>query len=327
MKTSLSLILSPWFFLVFLVVSPAPVSAEGIYESEWFQMDLDSYEILTHNLGGDPGTYLVFMYGKNFYGRHQVNYGIVNKTFALPPFSRWYGVEWLELNENTITLYRCEHDDIDQVGEDKWWEFIKVIIIRADCIDAGRPCGPGDTGFWGRDRSLRATIPVLDFYDSGWFVTHPGDCLLKTHELGGDPGDYLVFVYGKNPFGIHQARYGMAEASGSWIGLKWVELNASTIRICRAPDDDISGQFGTWDSTRVRIIKTDVDQIDPHYDSGWFSIGAGEEVDLEHGLQGDPSTHLVFLSGNNSYGIHHSNYGTLEARFHLTSHWFGGEWY
>lgn len=344
MKAQVTAILFPCLLMILCLVYPAyPLSGPGtsaerevmdaipqepglgsdnrelIYESDWFEMDLDSYRVLTHGLGGDPGEYLVFMYGKNFYGRHQCNYGIVEKD------QRWFGVEWLELNPNAITLYRCEHDA--QAGEAKWWEFIKVIIIRADCLGADRPCSENAISVWNRDGTRRTSIPVLDFYDSEWFAIHPEECLLKTHDLGGDPGEYLVFVYGRNGYGIHQARYGMAEASGSWIGLKWVELNSSTMRICRAPDDDISGQFGPWDEARIRIIKTDVEQIDPHYDSGWFGIDADEDVDLYHNLGGDPGRYLVFLYGKNAYGIHHSHYGTLEARISVLSRWFGGEWY
>lgn len=94
-------------------------------------------------------------------------------------------------------------------------------------------------------------------YDSDWFAIGAGVDKLKTHNLGGDPGKYIVFLYGKNDDGIHQANYGTAEQATLWVGCMWYKLTSTTITVRRAANDGgvIIPDEKRWNEARVRILK------------------------------------------------------------------------
>lgn len=86
----------------------------------------NGYVTLNHNLGGNPEHYLVFVTGKNDHGRTHMHFGLAEQRDGLG--SAWYGVEWLELNSSTITLYKSENDE--SLPNRKQWIRARVIIIR-----------------------------------------------------------------------------------------------------------------------------------------------------------------------------------------------------
>jgi len=91
-------------------------------------------------------------------------------------------------------------------------------------------------------------------FDSGWMIINPGETLHLAHNLGGDPFEYIVIVYGKNDFGMHQANYGTNAAMAGSMGLMWSGLNGNTIKLMRGALDE-TGTDTDWDEVRVRIIK------------------------------------------------------------------------
>lgn len=98
---------------------------------------------------------------------------------------------------------------------------------------------------------------VIDFdYDSGWFSISPDENVRLTHNLGGDPGLYLVVMYGRNSYGIHQVNFGTAEELTLWFGCEWFQLNDTTITVRRARNDACPSLpiSKRWDEVRVRIL-------------------------------------------------------------------------
>jgi len=110
--------------------------------------------------------------------------------------------------------------------------------------------------------TLKVSAPIkFEFdYESPWFSITPGECEPKTHDLGGDPSKYIVYLYGKSSDGgIHQVNYGMDCARYAGVircyGCWWKGLTSSEITVCRAADDDDVGSSGDWYRAKVRILK------------------------------------------------------------------------
>jgi hypothetical protein len=82
------------------------------------------------------------------------------------------------------------------------------------------------------------SFPTPD-YDSGWQAINPAQSLILTHNLGGNPDNYFVYLTFKAADGdIHQMLYGgMYDEADRHRGAHWSDLNASSIRIYRLPDD------------------------------------------------------------------------------------------
>jgi hypothetical protein len=93
------------------------------YESAWTGIDTDDYEDFTHNLGGDPSKYIVFLYGKSTSGYiHQKNYG-TNYIVG-----GWRGCEWGRLTSTSIRVWRGNNDD--SMANDADWKYVKVRILK-----------------------------------------------------------------------------------------------------------------------------------------------------------------------------------------------------
>jgi len=296
---------------------PSYIPLVDFYVSGLTTITAGTSHTFTHDLGGDPGTYLVYLYGHNDHGYHQANYG-TNPFYVFPSY-RWMGVEWQQLNDKTITVVRAPDDDINAVGEVVRWDQVSVVILRL---------GPSPRG-----------ISYAGYYTPPSSISlDPGDKVTLYHGLGGDPRYYLVYVYGCAGQEYHQANYGTNPAlllpSEKWIGLEWKELNDTTITLHRAPDDTLTYTAAEklWDRVNVLIIKWNPFSSSPPYvplrdyvaDDVSLPI-SDPEVTYGHGLGGDPGTYLVHIYGKYNDSYHQANYGTNPFDFPWWK-WMGFEW-
>jgi len=77
-------------------------------------------------------------------------------------------------------------------------------------------------------------------FDSGWVDVAPGAAVTITHNLGGDPEDYVVDMTFRDNIlgsGIHQITYGGDVRPDSEKGVWWEALTATSIKAIRAVDD------------------------------------------------------------------------------------------
>ncbi len=102
------------------------IKFEFDYEPDWFSISAGGEVTLTHNLGGEPSKYIVFLYGRNSYGIHQMNYGTV--SFGLT--DKWAGCAWYKLTSSTITIRRAADDDDSLIPTSKRWNEVKVRILK-----------------------------------------------------------------------------------------------------------------------------------------------------------------------------------------------------
>ena len=96
------------------------------------------------------------------------------------------------------------------------------------------------------------TTRIVWDYDSGWVNIEPGENRTLTHNLGGDPGKYFVYVIGQDldKWGILQTFYGGNNtADNKMKGLEWYLLNSANINVLRFEDDDF------YDEMRIFILK------------------------------------------------------------------------
>ncbi|MEW6741707.1 MAG: hypothetical protein AB1486_03020 [Planctomycetota bacterium] len=86
-------------------------------------------------------------------------------------------------------------------------------------------------------------------YDSGW-QPWPGKDMVFNHDLGGDPGEYLVYLSGRyhQDSPTHQARYG----GNQWGGAFWYECTPESLIVTYWYDTNVPLQ---WNLIRVRILK------------------------------------------------------------------------
>lgn len=143
-------------------------------------------------------------------------------------------------------------------------------------------------------------------YDSGWTDIGAGADKIFTHNLGGNPDDYLVDLQAYNPIGgVHEYYLG-SDSSYSFghkdtLGYYWYNLNAASISVKRYNEDFSAVQV------RVRIwVVPDAD-----YDSGWKPIETTKELSLDHNLKGNPDDYVVDIQFNNlgGLGINNCKYG------------------
>jgi hypothetical protein len=180
--------------------------------------------------------------------------GIHHRAFGGMEFGEQYwGLAWQNLTANTIQLERMANDI-----------FADQALVR----------------IWVPDPA--------PLYDSGWFDIAAGGVMTLTHDLGGDIDDYSVAMRFRHAcpegYGVHlRSAGGMEHMGGMWLGAAWNSLTSETIRVVRFAHD--------WyvDEVRIQIY----DPNPPAYDSGWQSVGAGQEVTLEHDLGGNPMTYIV----------------------------------
>ncbi len=85
-------------------------------------------------------------------------------------------------------------------------------------------------------------------YDSGWQAVPPGTSITLTHNIGGNPDDYVVDIqfHDDDEYGRLQGG-GMDRSGQQFFGATWTNLTASSLEVRRGPDST------TADKVRVRI--------------------------------------------------------------------------
>lgn len=294
---------------------PAFIPVQEHYDSG-LQSIAPGTHLITHNLGGDPSRYLVFVYGYNSYGYHQANYGTA--PFNGNDISYYGGLEWMELNDRDMKLLRAPGDDRNlYVPVAKQWDKVRVLIFKV---------GPSQVGIH-RDGHFHTEVNMT-----------PGQKKTITHNLGGDPGNYMVYAYGLTTKGYHHGNYGTSPTQfipAKWIGFEWQELNSSNITLVRASHDDDVGFERKWSTVSLLIIRTDPNNSNRPFiplHSYFKNQGdgyPGVEDEWDHWLGGFAGYYLVHVYGYNSYGYHQANYGTVPFYFpqpfvrYRGCEWFG----
>jgi len=240
---------------------------------------------LNHNLGGDPDDYVVDMQYKSAgSGINQRYYG--GADFGATAFGGTreddrVGVYWRSLDASTITLFRRAEDDYaDQVR-------------------------------------VRIWIRPTPTYDSGWVSVNQNQAKTLTHNIGGNPEDYVVDMqYKSTGSGVNQRYFGGADFGAypppgmnenDRVGAYWRSLTNSTITVYRRPEDIYAEQV------RIRIWNFWKPPA-PDYDSGWVSLGAGASATtLTHNLGGDADDYFVDMEYRSSgSGINRRYYGGVD---------------
>ena len=195
------------------------------YDSGWVSLAQDTSTTLNHNLGGSIGDYLVdLQYRNTGSGVNQRYYG--GADFGAHPPSGMneddrVGAYWRSLDNSSITVYRRP--------EDIYAEQVRVRIWRMAAPD----------------------------YDSDWTLIGRDVSQTFTHNLGGNPYDYLVVMWQFSASnGVNQRHYGGADFGANppagynaddRVGTYWRSLTSSSITVYRRPED------GFADYVEVRI--------------------------------------------------------------------------
>ncbi len=166
-----------------------------------------------------------------------------------------------------------------------------------------------------------AAFSDMPDYDSGWVALNQNQTKTLSHNLGGNPDDYVVDMqYKSDSSGINQRYYGGADFGATAfggtrendrVGAYWRSLTASAITVYRRPEDDYAPQV------RIRIWVKPT----PDYDSGWVALNQNQTKTLSHNLGGNPDDYVVDMQyKSDSSGINQRYYGG--ADFGATA--FGG---
>jgi len=209
---------------------PAPA-----YDSGWVNMATNSAKTLTHNLGGNVADYLVDMqYKMSDSNGVNVRYFGGADFGTHPPGGTSaddrVGAYWRSLTNSSITIYRRPED------------------IYAPQI---------------RIRIWRKPSPS---YDSGWVTMATNSAKTLTHNVGGNPEDYLVDMEYKtsDANGVNVRYFGGADfgthppggtSTDDRVGAYWRSLTNATITIYRRPEDIYAPQI------RIRLWKVPAHQI------------------------------------------------------------------
>ncbi len=196
----------------------------------------------------------------------------------------------------------------------------KASIFR---MDEDTSCAPENSYFKFLTKIWFLPKPA---YVSEWQPVPKDSNYEFTHDIGGNPDDYLVdleYKSGNSSIGINHIYYGGARLSSNsprtfpalgspndLVGAYWDHLTNSTINVHRNPQD----QSADW--VRVRIWNFWKPRP-ANYDSGWFNVSPGatpKDFDLASS-GGSVSNYLVDLQFKNSAGtIHQHYYGSNQLR-------------
>jgi len=258
------------------------VDPNPAYDSGWQSLTAGAAATtLTHSLGGDADDYVVDMQYKNNSSVNHRYYG--GADFGATAFggSREddrVGAYWRTLNNATITVYRRPED------------------TYADEV------------------RIRIWVRPTPTYDSGWVSINQDTAQTLSHDIGGNPEDYVVNMqYRDSGFsGVNQCYYGGADfgatigGSNNWrVGAYWRSLDADSIAVYRRPEDVYA------DQVRIRIWSFWKPPV-PDYSSGWLNLGAGDTATvLTHNLGGDTDDYMVDLQyrGSAFSGVNRRYYG------------------
>lgn len=93
-------------------------------------------------------------------------------------------------------------------------------------------------------------------YDSGWQLISTGATVTLSHNLGGAPDTYTVYLDGKCTNNtIHQSNIGTTLSAGGWIGCEWYDLTSNNITVARGAGDATTTPTKDWHWFRIRILK------------------------------------------------------------------------
>ena len=99
----------------------------------------------------------------------------------------------------------------------------------------------------GDGKIIKGNAPI---YDSGWAEIAQNETKTFTHNLGGDPDNYLVVVEGwRSDLDIHNIGIGSRIVAANYEGVYYKNLNNTSIKTYRNAADV------AWVKVRVRIWK------------------------------------------------------------------------
>lgn len=219
------------------------------WDSGWLDINPGQPMTLTHNLGGDPAGYAVDLWCQD---TRPGGLGVHRRAYGgMEVGGQFHGVAWQNLTDTMITVFRYRND-----------VFAAQIRVR----------------IW---------IPDPPEYDSDWVDTTLGQVVTLTHDVGGNPDDYVVGMKFSGTVGINHRACGGLAVLNDMFGAHFQNVTDSTVSVFRFPLDLFAQQV------RVYISLPD---DPPDYDSGWVDINAGTRVTLTHGLRGNPNTYVVHTS-------------------------------
>ncbi len=238
------------------------------YVSAWQAIPKDGSFIFPHSIGGIPDDYLVDLEYKSSnpdIGVNHIYYGggrLGAHTPRTAPINQGQpgdlvGAYWYNLTSSSVTVHRNLQDQYADEVRVRIWDFWKP--------------RPAD-------------------FDSGWFPTPVGETIknFNLSSVGGNKNNYLVDFQFKNSAGvINQHNYGMnQDSNGNKIGAYWCNLEDTSIKVVRAPQDTsvVQGRVRIW-----VMPKPDVDAVKTPPPI------PGEQWNYSHNLGGAPNNYLVDL--------------------------------
>lgn len=274
------------------------------WDSGWLNLTAGAAATtLNHNLGWPSDNYVVYMDYKNTtQGTNQCYHSgndFGNLTEGVTHDNERVGVYWRTLTTNSITLFRRAEDT-----------FAASVRIR----------------IW-----IRPTAT----YDSGWVTINQDEQKILTHNVSGNPDDYIVDLQFKSAGnGVNQRCYGGFDVGSNpsaglvendRVGAYWMVLNSSNITVYRRAEDIYAPEV------RVRIFHIWPPRA-PDYDSWWVDMNAPQTKTLTHNLGGIPESYYVDLIFKNSGGVSHQFYGGVDLGTKTygesyNNHRFGAYWY
>ena len=274
--------------LVFFSISESVLARPAFvgrpdYDSGWVTVAQDSAVTLNHGLGGNIQNYVVDMQclGDETYGVNHMYYGgadFGNNPPAGHAENDRVGAYWRSLTTSLITVYRRPEDT-----------FASKVRIR----------------IW---------IDPNPDYNTAWVgPLAGGPPTTVTHNLGGDPDDYIVDVLYQSAAGsIHQRYYGGIDfgatafdeaVNNEMHSMYWFGLTDTEVQIFRRGDDEYIH------TARVRIF----DRPTPSYDSGWNTISAGQVKTYNFDIGGRAEDYVVDLQFRSDGGsVHQRYYGGID---------------
>jgi hypothetical protein len=266
--------------LVLTVSYSQAAAPQAGWSSGWVPLTPGNSATLAHGLGGDPLEYSAQLWFRDT----DDGYGINTRAYGgLEADGSRYGAHWRKLTNADVEVSRFGWDIY--ADEVRMWLWI--------------PADP----------------PA---YCSPWTAVAAGGSQLFTHNVGGNPLDYVVGLWFRGPaaYGINQQFFGGNEDGGKYYGAWWHNLTATTVTVDRAADDPVAGE--------VRVCITVADP--PSYDSGWVDIDASETVTLTHNLHGPVDNYVVRMEFMDDappgLGIHLQNVGGNA----VGADWLGAAW-
>lgn len=269
----------------FAATSSDPFGKPADYDSGWTDIGAGADIVFAHNLGGNPDNYVVDLQAYNILGgSHQYYYGGDSSYWT--DHQEDLGFYWYGLDGTNIKVKRYTND-------------FTAIQVRVR--------------IW--------VVPSAD-YDSGWETISKASLLVKDHNLGGNPDEYIVDLQFKNlgGLGTNNCGYGTdTYYKGGTVltekGAAWRNLTDKNVILFRLEDDECADQI------RVRIWK--VTRAD--YDSGSQKIDNGNSKTLIHDLGGPWNDFVVDMQfrDNVSKGVPRYLFGGNEINVGATYHILG----